>query len=82
MMGFCIFSAVFEAFVMIATHGHYIIDILAGYVMGHYTSIIGDDIATRYLDNSIVGFNHNNILDAKIEEGYGPVPNDDIEIKK
>ena len=68
MMWFCIFTACLEAFTMIVNRGHYIIDLMAGFVMGHYLSIICEDICVNYIDNSCIGFNYTNQ-----KENYYPV---------
>jgi hypothetical protein len=77
LMYFCFFTAILEAFTMVATHGHYIIDLLAGFVMGHYLSIMSDHITENYIDNTCIGFNQNETK--VIEEEYKEVPTKDIE---
>ena len=40
LMVFCLFTSFFEAFTMIVTRGHYIIDIITGMAMAHYFYIV------------------------------------------
>jgi len=78
MMWFCVFTVFLEAFTMVATHGHYIIDLMTGVVMAHYLTIIASELCTNYIDNSIIGFSGS---DTTKEENpnYKAIPQDDIE---
>jgi len=51
LMIFCIFTALLEAFTMIISRGHYSIDLITGFVMGHYLTIIGSELSDKYIDN-------------------------------
>jgi len=51
LMIFCIFTALLETFTMIISRGHYSIDLITGFVMGHYLTIIGSELSDKYIDN-------------------------------
>jgi hypothetical protein len=76
MFWLCIFVCCFESFTMIVTRGHYIIDIIAGVIIAHYSFMIVD-LYIHVIDDSFVGIdklrdnNHSNnehILDQILEE--------------
>ncbi len=75
---FCVFTLFMEMFTMIATHGHYIIDLLAGFVIGHYVTIIADRIARNYIDK----WAYNTEPQPESQSEYKGIPQDDIEKPK
>jgi hypothetical protein len=53
---FAIFTVIVEAFTMIVTRGHYIIDLITGVIVAHYIYILVNDFI-GCIDNSCMGMN-------------------------